>query len=253
MSDIKATLNLMLMVVLISLYGCSDKLTSEKVTYFANELDKAEQERNAEALCRGRSEQFFEDQFVMRNGHSFPLHRATKDEFCRSASMLHAFVTEYSIERLSQQIALSEDRKSATVRSIYIQKVPQSFPPPRIDRARVERESLIAGENGKLVVKSSRATYSIDEIDRADDPIPPTARRSDSEQKEAAKYFYRVHISQAEQLLKHGQISSELCVSLRTAERAAEMMESKFPAEQSKYEQETDTWKKALAKYKCAQ
>ena len=254
MSNTKATLNLILMLVLIPLYGCSDKLTSEKVTHFANALDKAEQERNAESLCSGRSEQFFEDQHVIRNGQPFPLHRATKDEFCRNASTLHAFVAEYSIERRSQEVALSEDRKSAIVRSIFIQKVPQVVSPTRIDRAKIERESLIANENGKLVVMSSKATYSIDEIDRTDDSIPPTARRSDSEQKEAAMYFYRVHISQAEQLLKHDQKSTgELCIALRAAERAAAIMESRLPAEQNKYEQETDNWNKALAKYKCVQ
>lgn len=254
MSNTKATLNLILMLVLIPLYGCGEKLTSEKVTHFANALDKAEQERDAKSLCSGLSEQFFEDQHVIRNGHPFPLHRATKNEFCRNASTLHAFVEEYSIERRSQEVALSEDRKSAIVRSNFIQKVPQVDSPTRIDRARIERQSVIANENGKLVVKSSKATYSIDEVDRTDDPIPPKARRSDIQQMEAAMYFYRIHTLQAEQLLK-GDLKSteELCLSLRAAERAAAFMESKIPAEQNKYAQETDNWNRALAKYKCVQ
>ena len=254
MNSTKITLCLVLVVVVLPLCGCGDKLNSEKVTHFANELDKAEQERNAEAMCSNRSEQFFEDQLVIRNGNTFPVHRANKDEFCRSASTLHAFVTDYSVERLSQEVALSEDRKSAIVRSIYIQKVPQIDTPTRLDRARVERESLIAPEIGKLVVKSSKATYKIDELNRADDPIPPTARRTDSDQKEAAMNFYRIHTLQAEQLLKLDQKSTaDLCISLRVAQRAAEVMESRFPTEQKKYEQEVDKWEKASARHKCLQ
>lgn len=172
MSSTKSKLFLTLLLGLSILCGCSEKLTKAKITLFANDLDKAEQNRDAEAMCRVRSEQFFEDQLVIRSGHAFPMHRATKQEFCREATKILTLVAEYSFKRLSQEITVSEDHTSAVIRAVYVRKIPQIVSPERIDRATIERESLVALENGALVIKSSKAKYAIEEINRTDDPFP---------------------------------------------------------------------------------
>lgn len=155
----------MLLAALAALAGCSREVTRQQVAEFIDQADDAARKRFAPEICELRGKTFTLRSTVhLEEKNSEPVElEMSRKLYCQQAGQ-HSRLRQYLLERKSMDIDIATDRRTATVKSTYVETLPfyESWRRPAtpddfqfFQVLESENESVVGIEDGDVVFLST--------------------------------------------------------------------------------------------------
>src|SRR4249919_2821900 len=149
------------------LAGCKRSLHAQDVIEFVDHADNAARKRFAPEICELRGENFTLSVNFQGYEERYPPSKIEMNRklFCMEAGKFSR-LRQYKLERRSIQVDLADDRKSAIVKSEYVETLPYYEPdmrpatPDDFNKWQIietRDESVVGIERGDLVFLSTRS------------------------------------------------------------------------------------------------
>jgi hypothetical protein len=163
--------------------GCGTRtLSTEAVQQFVAAADDAARKRFAPSICAMRASKFELHQTYLIDGRGGDKREVNMNKklFCSQAAAM-ARLNQYVMERGPLSIALSADRRSATVDADYVEKLPfydDPSPGQSVDLyedvqiVETHDHSVVGIEDGKIRFISTVAAIRVRLVPRHDMPLP---------------------------------------------------------------------------------
>jgi len=156
-----------LLALCAPLAGCKRSLHTRDVIEFVDKADNAARKRFAPEICGLRGENFTLSVNFQGHEERYPPSKFEMNRklFCKEAGKFSR-LRQYKLERKSMDIDLADDRKTATVKTEYVETMPYYEPdimPLTPDDFRewqiveTRDESVVGIESGDLVFLSTRS------------------------------------------------------------------------------------------------
>ena len=156
-----------LLALCAPLTGCKRSLHTQDVIEFVDKADDAARKRFAPEICGLRGENFTLSVNFQGHEHRYPPSKFEMNRklFCKEAGKFSR-LRQYKLERKSMDIDLADDRKTATVKTEYVETMPYYEPdmmPLTPDDFRewqiveTRDESVVGIESGDLVFLSTKS------------------------------------------------------------------------------------------------